>query len=131
MRCTESKRGLRAGFTLVEMLVVILIIAILVSLLSAVVSKALLKGKQVRNTSEISQMAVAIETFKSRFGFYPPSRIKLCERYQYYDLSNPGLDVDSVQTLQRMFPRINMNVWNDPANVGWMNWSGKPANVGP
>lgn len=129
MRIARNRKRQRRGFTLVEMMVVILIIAVLVGLISAAVARARTKANQVRARTDIGQLAVALESFKSRYGFYPPSRIKLCENFNWYNLGNPKapnyqLDVDSVQILQRMFPRIDMFAWANPSPMGWIDWNG-------
>jgi prepilin-type N-terminal cleavage/methylation domain-containing protein len=110
----KKKNTNRHGFTLIELLVVVLIISILASLIGAAVVKAMGTGKQVRNRADISQLENALEAFKSRFGVYPPSRIKLSETWNY-NISTPGIDADSVQILTRIFPRINTSSpvdWN-------------------
>lgn len=117
MKLRHSTRAGRGGFTLIEMLMVILIIVILAGLLSSAVVKAISKAREVRNRDNISQLASALENFKAKFGFYPPSRIKLCKFYNQYNFSNP-LDTDSVQTLTRMFPRIDILSWTS-AGIDW------------
>ena len=57
MRRTPNRPARRAGFTLVELLVVITIIAILFALTSAAVVKALGKMDEVRTRNDISQLA--------------------------------------------------------------------------
>src|SRR5436305_14280482 len=67
MRQTPNRPGPRAGFTVVELLVVITIIAILFALTSAAVVKALGKSDEVRTRNDISQMAAAIQAYKTHF----------------------------------------------------------------
>lgn len=128
----RSARTTRTGFTLVEILLVIVIILVLMSLLISAGAKALTKTRQVRNRSDISGLATALENFKARFGFYPPSRMILCEAYDHYFVGNnratgrfkSRLHEDSVATLQRMFPRMK---WEDataiPPRPG-VDWNG-------
>src|ERR1700730_7394489 len=108
----------RRAFTLLELLIVIAIIGLLVSLVTAAVMRALAKGRETQNRIEIGQLETALEQFKTRFGVYPPSRLKLCENRNWYDLStttnpvtgqivpNNQVDTDSVQFLMTMFPRL-------------------------
>src|SRR5207302_648243 len=80
-----QSHGRRGGFTLIEILLVLAIIATLAALLLVAVSKASLFGQFVGGSNDVSQLAVALENFKTKFGFYPPSRIKLCKRRSDYD----------------------------------------------
>lgn len=131
MSLLAHKSEKRSAFTLVELMVVILIIAVLVSLIGSAVWRGITKAKQTQNRSEIAQLAAALEAFKTRFGVgYPPSRIRLCERYAYYDLStgptgNPvnQLDFDSVNFLRRMFPRIDMANWAGTLPINGIDWN--------
>ena len=63
----------RRGFTVVEVLVAITIIAILAAILTPVVGSALRRANEFAIESEMSQLDLAIEHFKSDNGFYPPS----------------------------------------------------------
>lgn len=69
----ESSRAARRGFTLVELLMVIVIVGILAALVSAGVLAALNRGKQARVLTEINQLDLALENYKSQYGGYPPS----------------------------------------------------------
>ena len=64
---------IRRGFTVVEVLVAITIIAILAAILTPVVGSALRRANEFAIESEMSQLDLAIEHFKSDNGFYPPS----------------------------------------------------------
>jgi general secretion pathway protein G len=119
MKLKHSRRTGRRGFTLVEMLVVMLIIGVLVSLIAAVAWQALASAKRARNVNEIQQLATALEQFKQKFGRYPPSRLRLAEKYGYYSSTNP-LDLDSIEFLTAMFPRIDIALWTSTG----MDWNG-------
>ncbi len=119
MKRAQTKRTGRTGFTLVEVLVVIAIIAVLVGLLTAAVAKARTKINEVRNRNDISQLAIALETFKSKYKDYPPSRIRLEESSAMYQLNQTALDLDSTQFINKMFQRIAAT-W---ANAG-IDWNG-------
>ena len=86
-RTTPSphRRG-RRGFTLVELLIVIVIISVLMALLIPVIAAAVRKTNDARVVAEINTLATALETFKGKYGDYPPSRIMLSE-YQGIDTS--------------------------------------------
>jgi prepilin-type N-terminal cleavage/methylation domain-containing protein len=72
------RRTTRSAFTLVELLVVMTIIAILVSLTAAAVVKAIQKADETKTRNEISQLAAAIQAFKTDFQVsYVPSRLVL------------------------------------------------------
>lgn len=77
----HGHKGKRSAFTLVELLVVILIIAILVSLVSSAVMMAMNKIPEVQTRTEISELAVALEAFKSDYNLSeaPPSLLLLNE----------------------------------------------------
>jgi general secretion pathway protein G len=63
----------RAGFTLIEILVVIVIIMILAGIVIAAAKYALTKAARSRAQSEIASMEAALENFKSDNGAYPVS----------------------------------------------------------
>ena len=115
----HTRRSGRPSFTLVELLIVLAIISVLLSLISASIWKALVVANRTRNRSEISQLAAAVENFKSRYGFYPPSIIRLAESMNAYN-PNSQLDQDSLQILLRMFPNI-ASTWSSTG----INWSGR------
>jgi general secretion pathway protein G len=118
MTLLKRRTGQRQGFTLVELMVVMVIIGILVSLITVVVVQALARAKQVQNRSDISQLEIALEQFKTRFGFYPPSRLMLCEHFSQYN--NTQLAHDSVFYIQKMFPRIDTTLWTTQG-IDWNN----------
>jgi prepilin-type N-terminal cleavage/methylation domain-containing protein len=63
----------RAGFTLVEMLVVIAIIGVLAALLIPAVNSAMILAKNAAMATDIANVANAVEKYKSEKGDYPPS----------------------------------------------------------
>jgi prepilin-type N-terminal cleavage/methylation domain-containing protein len=102
----------RAGFTLVELVVVVGIIAVLVSLTAAVVFKVAGKGDELIARHDISNLAAAIEAFKQQMKVDSiPSRFRLREDLYGYIVginSNPQdqLDVESWAYLKKLFPKI-------------------------
>jgi prepilin-type N-terminal cleavage/methylation domain-containing protein len=111
MKQLPSQARRQRSFTLVELLVVIAIIGVLVGLLLAAVFGIMKKVSVTRTRHEMSELDVALQSFKTKYGFYPPSRIRLRERLaEYYPFNNAQqpdqLDIDSVYYLTKMFPRI-------------------------
>jgi prepilin-type N-terminal cleavage/methylation domain-containing protein len=118
MRQAHECRRRRAAFTLVELLVVILIIAILFSLAAGAVIKALGKADEVRARSDITQLANAVQAFKTQFQVsYVPDTLIL----------PPGLDTSgaSVQYISSLFPRINAGALSNNTTATFTTNSGK------
>lgn len=68
----SSNRSLsRAGFSLVELMVVIVIIGLLSGVVTISVRSYLLRGKQTVARLEITKIAQAIDTFYGQFDRYP------------------------------------------------------------
>jgi general secretion pathway protein G len=66
-----ARRG-RAGFTLVELLMVILIISMLIALLLPAVNAARLRAQETAIKSQIEQLVIGQDKFKAQYGAYPP-----------------------------------------------------------
>jgi len=69
-RDTVLKR--RLGFTLIEMLVVVAIIGVLVSIVMFNLQGTLVRGKMLGTKGQLNALNLAIETYKSDVGIYPP-----------------------------------------------------------
>ena len=76
---SRSAAGPRAGFTLVELVIVIAIIGILAALITPAVMRAFGSARDAKVKVEITQLASAIAAFKATYGMDPPSRIVLFE----------------------------------------------------
>jgi prepilin-type N-terminal cleavage/methylation domain-containing protein len=125
----------RAGFTLVEILVVIAIIAILAALLIPAVMQFTNAGYVATCSNELSQMGTAIEAFKQTYKVkYIPSRLVLREYYFDYQIAanpTPGtksipLEEDSVTFLKTIWPNI---LTPDPA-TGTTPWTNTNPTLG-
>lgn len=62
-----------SGFTLIELLVVIAIIGLLASIILVSLNGARAKGRDARRLSDIHQLQVLLEAYRSTYGTYPPS----------------------------------------------------------
>ncbi len=69
----NSGRGRFNGFTLIELLVVISIIVVIAALLIPAASAMVRKANLQRAMSERDQLETAIDAYKAKYGFYPPS----------------------------------------------------------
>lgn len=124
MRRTPNRPGPRAGFTLVELLVVMTIIAILFSLTAAAVVKAIQKSDELRTRNDISQLQVGVQAFKTDFSVaYIPDTLYLPPAA---DPTGPtGL---SAQYMTSVWPRLNSSLLaNTPFNCQY--WSGGTAST--
>lgn len=109
MTRTPVRIARRTGFTLVEIIVVIAIIAVLISLLAAAVIKVINKADEVKARKDLSDLQLAIESFKLDRGVdYIPSRFRLREDLYGYiqNLNVDYLDTESWVYLKRAFPKL-------------------------
>jgi prepilin-type N-terminal cleavage/methylation domain-containing protein len=131
--------GRRAGFTIIEMLIVLTIILILVGLLAAAVVKIMGKGAELQVTSEMSSFAQSIQAFQTEFpaAKYVPSRLLLVEDGNwaaYNGTQYQQLAQDSLAYLQQVFgsraalssklPNGNANpAWPPQGGLGFLDWN--------
>ncbi len=95
-----------AGFTLVELLVVIVILGVLMALLLPALTGAIGTANDAAVIAEMSSLSQALESFKTKYGDYPPSRVVL----------NETLDFSS-------YPTTNLKPLND-STITWLYGGG-------
>jgi prepilin-type N-terminal cleavage/methylation domain-containing protein len=117
---TAKTRATRAGFTLVEMLMVIAIIAVLASLLFVGIGRVRKSALKAQAANDIQQLELSASQagFKKDFGMYPPSHVTTSfgvMRFRVPAALDTGTGTSgtaaqqqndrSLDVLRRMFPR--------------------------
>lgn len=138
-RPTPSRPQVRASrrraFTMVELLVVILIIGILLALLLPAINSAIKAAKNAQVASEIQAMATAMNSFKTAYSDFPPSRMYLNEAGFYptgnntplagagmSDITLGQLAQRSLRYLQKFWPRATFSSTNAVFASGSTAW---------
>ena len=97
-RC--SRQRLSRGFTLIELLVVIGVIVMLAALSFPAMQAVKRTQALSRARAELTQIETAIETYKTKLGFYPPDNATNWVVNQlYYELLGTTKDGTGYQTL--------------------------------
>lgn len=98
----------RRAFTLIELMIVIVIILILIGLLVPAIGAVRLRAQQSQVRTEIANLDAALTSFKTDFGIYPPSYIKL-----YEPASGWNTDQRSKQLIRKMWPQFDFTIDRD------------------
>lgn len=125
MNSSQSRCHARGAFSLIELLVVISIIAILAAMIipaSMMVKRA---GTIRKAKAEISQIAMAIDSYKDKFGHYPPDNPLLTTPGRFilnplfYELQGTvRTKVDAKEVFQTLDGRNNIAVDSVSAAFG-------------
>jgi prepilin-type N-terminal cleavage/methylation domain-containing protein len=92
-RC--SPRRASRGFTLIELLVVVGVIVLLAAMSFPAMQGVKIAQARNRARAELSQIETAIETYKTKLGFYPPDNGGYYSTNQlYYELLGTTLSVN-------------------------------------
>lgn len=126
-RSTTPKH--RLGFTLIELLVVIVILGILVGLLVPAVMRAVATAKDAAVAAEIRALSQALADFKSKYGDYPPSRIRVSEDGNFSSLGVLG--TRSATFLRKFWPRVQVSTTGTPSipGIGFYDFDGNGVKV--
>ena len=112
----DYPQGTRSGFTLIELLIVMVILLLLAGMLLGAVIVVRAQVAKAQQIAELKQIDLALTSFNSKYGIYPPSRIRLrnwvtgtslpAESYALED----KLDAHSVAYLRRIWPSIKLPI---------------------
>lgn len=96
-----ASRRRRAGFTLIELMIVIVIIVILIAILVPAIGAVMQNARESQVKQEIGQLEYALADFKAHYGVNPPSYID-------FRIVDGQLLSRTQQILRRMWPNINL-----------------------
>ena len=105
---TSPTVGRRAGFTLVEIMVVMVIIGLLAAILVPVLGSVLRRTNEAAVKVEIGSLESALADFKARFGTDPPDHLHLHE-----SAAGWASDPESRSKVLAIWPRFRFDVPRD------------------
>lgn len=99
----------RRAFTLVELLTVIVIIGILAGLITAAAVRGRTRARVVAIKSEITQLAMACEAYKEKYGEYPPDLTDLVALDRHLKRAFPRYQGDVARFLNSVAAAYGIN----------------------
>jgi hypothetical protein len=136
---STKRRTNRLALTALAVLA-LLVAGWVVCIWTSICSRRCINNNEVKVKNDIQWLTDAVGAFQTKFNVpYMPSRIRLCEKYQDYDLANP-LDRDSAEFLTRVWPRLHHSdpdnatyPWTygrtpELARTRWIDWNGDGVN---
>ena len=91
----------RAGFTLVELLVVVLIIGILAAIAVPAVFRAIVSTQEATIKIEVDGLTQAVEAYRTKYGEYPPDGTNWNDFQRHLYVAFPNILATEVASFQR------------------------------
>ena len=104
-----TARGRRAGFTLIEILVVIVVIAILATLVAPNVFQHVSTAKTSTAKSQIEMLSTALDAYRLDNGQYPSTQQGLAALY-----ARPTIDPPPTWRGPYLRKDVPLDPWNEP-----------------
>lgn len=106
---SAKRHSARAGFTIMEILVVLALLGGIAALAVPRVSDYLVKGRAAALAQNLDAVAKALMAFRADVGRYPQQLVSLTE-----PLTISTLDVCSTASVPRVIPELNRKAWRGP-----------------